>query len=138
MSKAKERADSNLIRRRHRRADHICLAWISVGDDSGATAPVLSESGASSGVARVIDLSPSGTGLICVGNPAVGTKIIVELLVLDDLRLRARGVIVHVTPHPAGSHLGISFDTAPVLCDAAIGLTEPASPTHSDPPLQGK
>lgn len=86
----------------------------------------------------MIDLSPSGAGLICVGRPEVGTRIIVELLVLDDLRLRAQGVIVHVTPHAAGSHLGISFDAAPVLCDAAIGLPETSSQARNAAPLQGK
>jgi hypothetical protein len=96
--------------RRAPRNQHICLAWVqALGDDLAVRVD---------GIARVMDLSSTGVGLVCAVPFEPGQRLTVELLVVANLRLKAEGQVVHVTPSETGHRIGIAFAAAPVLVDA--------------------
>jgi hypothetical protein len=89
------------------RVRHTCLAWVEV---EGAAAV--------QGIARIIDLSARGVGLVLSTRIEPGVHVSVELLVLGNLRLASRGEVVHVTAEEGGRcRVGVRFDAPPVLVD---------------------
>jgi hypothetical protein len=90
------------------RVKHTCLAWVE-GEPEGAA----------HGLARTVDLSPSGAGLVLSRNLEPGSRVVVELLLPGTLRLRATGEVVHGVPLEGGQfRVGVRFFSAPVLADA--------------------
>lgn len=86
---------------------HTCLAWVEV-EGGGAT----------QGIARILDLSATGVGLVLAAPLEIGAKVAIELLVLGSLRLAARGDVAHVTASDRGAYrIGVRFAAAPVLVD---------------------
>ncbi len=93
-------------RRDAERVKMTCLAWI---EDSGASVQ---------GIARTIDLTPKGVGMVLSAPLPVGVRVAIELLLPGTLRLRAQGAVVHVTPLPGSQfRVGVKLDAAPVLVD---------------------
>jgi len=90
------------------RVKHTCLAWVE-GEP---------QSGASHGLARTVDLSPSGAGLILSKALAPASQVVIEILLPGTLRLRAAGEVVHCVPIEGGQfRVGVRFFSAPVLAD---------------------
>jgi hypothetical protein len=89
------------------RVKHTCLAWVE-GEPQGAA----------HGLARTVDLSPSGAGLVLSRALEPKSQVVVELLLPGTLRLRASGEIVHCIPLEGGQfRVGVRFFSAPVLAD---------------------
>jgi hypothetical protein len=106
---SKRRGPEGQHQRSWERVKHICLAWIE--GESGE---------AIEGLARTLDLSPAGAGLVLSRELPVGTRVAVELLLPGSLRLKASGEVVHTLPLEGGQfRIGVRFFSAPVLADAA-------------------
>lgn len=91
------------------RVRHTCLAWIE--GESGAAAQ---------GLARTVDLSPLGVGLVLAVRMPEGARVVVELLLPGSLRLRATGEVAHSVPLDDGQfRVGVRFFSPPILAEAA-------------------
>jgi len=102
--------------RRAARNQHICLAWVQTAGNTGS---------AIEGIARVMDVSSRGIGLVCAVPFECGQLVAVEILVVGSLRLHAKGEVAHSSPSELGYRIGIAFVDSPVLVD---------SPTDAPPP----
>ncbi len=88
-----------------------CFAFVEGAD---ASAPVR-------GIARLVDVTSRGVGLVLAREVPVGSRVAVELVLQEGLRLRGRGDVVHCRPVSGGqTRVGIQLDSAPVLADEAI------------------
>lgn len=96
--------------RRSPRVTHVALAWCESVDG------VRYE-----GLARVVDLSATGVGLILQSPMSSSTKVTVELLLLERLRLRGEGEVVYCRRTGQGERVGIRFAEAPRLVDDESG-----------------
>jgi len=104
-------ADNPAPRRRGRRDPVTCLVWLDrVGGGEG------------SGVARAVDLSPRGVGLVTSRPLGSGDSVVVELLITPTkIRLRTTGRVVHTTQMDEDHwRIGVRFDHAPVLVDEVV------------------
>jgi len=82
------------------------------------------------GVARTLDISPRGAGLVAPRPVRVGVRVHLELLLPSKLRLESRGAVVHVSDAGVGQwRLGIAFDAPPQL---TAGLTLAPPDPHSN------
>jgi hypothetical protein len=89
------------------RVKHVCLAWVE--GESGE--PI-------EGLARTLDLSSHGAGLVLSRELPVSTRLVVELLLPGTLRLKATGEVVHSVPLEGSQfRVGVRFFSAPVLAD---------------------
>jgi hypothetical protein len=94
-------------RRDAARVKLTCLAWI---EDGGAQLQ---------GIARAVDLTTKGVGMILSRAVPTGQRVVVELMLSGPLRLRAQGAVVHSTALPDGQfRVGVKLDAAPVLVDS--------------------
>jgi hypothetical protein len=93
-------------RRATERVEFACLAWVEGQRDE-----------AISGIARTVDLSSQGVGLLLATTFEPGVRVTVELLMPAHLRLRASGEVAHVTPATEGFRVGVRFDAPPTLVD---------------------
>jgi hypothetical protein len=92
--------------RRAGRAKHACLAWV---EGPGIDLQ---------GIARMLDLSSRGVGLVLTTKVPAGERVVVDILVAGHLKLRASGVVRHCAPMSVGQfRCGVEFDAAPVLTD---------------------
>jgi hypothetical protein len=101
-------------RERRRNATRVrcaCLAWVEGGDESLRA----------SGIARTVDVSARGVGLVLSRTFEIGSHIVVEFILAGSLRLRGEGEVAHRT-ELAGGHcrVGVSFFSAPVLVDRGL------------------
>jgi hypothetical protein len=96
-----------------RRVKHTLLAWIEIQGQGPDAKPR-----AEQGIARIVDLSPQGIGIVMVVPTQVGDNVTVELLLPIGLRLRAEGRVANVSPLTSERYrMGVQFDAPPVLCD---------------------
>ena len=87
------------------RNDYACLAWIE---------------GEMSGIARTLDLSSRGVGLVMARDVSIGSRCVVEVVLPGTLCIRASGLVRHVTAMGNEQfRIGLQFDIAPVLVDRA-------------------
>lgn len=95
-------------RRRSRRDRVTCLVWL---EPMGG--------GRGSGVARAVDLSPRGVGVVIPHALPLDAEVLVELLVPPTrLRLRTTGRVVHAQQIDDDQHrVGVRFEHPPVLVD---------------------
>lgn len=101
------RAVDGRIVRKKPRVRHTALAWVE-GEQEQATR----------GLARLVDLSPEGAGLIMARRFDAGTPVVVELLLPGSLRLRAHGNVVHSSTADGDQfRTGVRFGHPPVLVD---------------------
>lgn len=105
---------------RHVRAQHrepvICLVWLeSTAEGEEVT-----------GLARAVDLSPGGVGLVTAHAVPLGSHVRVELILPPhNLRLTAGGRVAHANISDGGSHrIGIAFDAPPHLTAKPTGHKE--------------
>ena len=108
MSAPHKRAEGEAASKRaSERVRHTCLAWVEVAGGSSTQ-----------GIARILDLSAKGVGLVLSTPIERGVEVSIELLVLGSLRLAARGEVAHVTVAENGRYrVGVRFAAAPVLVD---------------------
>jgi len=85
------------------------MAWLESNSDGGRKRI--------EGVARSVDISTQGAGLVFSQYLPVGERLLIELLLPGRLRLRAWGRIVHCSKHDEYFRVGVSFESAPVLTD---------------------
>lgn len=89
------------------RVKHACLAWV---EGPGVSVE---------GLARTIDVSASGAGLILSKPLPTGERVVVDLLLMGQLKLRATGVVMHSTKiNDSQVRVGVRFDHSPVLVDS--------------------
>ncbi len=120
-SRPKHRGDG-AHQRRASRNQHICLAWVQTAGNDGP---------AIEGIARVMDVSTRGIGLVCAVPFECGQQVSVELLVVGTLRLHANGEVAHSSPSELGYRIGIAFVASPVLVDVPAETPTPtAVPTE--------
>ena len=117
--------DSSLVdkpdQRRTVRTHLPCLVWLESAD-----ADVSFEEG----VARALDLSSRGVGVLRSKSGEVGVRVRVELLIPPaNLRLQTTGTTMNAQELEDGWRLGIQFDAPPVLVDAPNG--QPYRPSDS-------
>lgn len=84
----------------------VCLAWVEGHRDE-----------AMRGIARTVDVSTRGVGLILSSAFESGVRVTIELLMPGHLRLRATGAVAHVERVTDGYRVGVRFDAPPVLVD---------------------
>jgi hypothetical protein len=84
----------------------VCLAWVEGHRED-----------AMRGLARTVDISTRGVGLILSSAFESGVRVTIELLMPGHLRLRATGEVAHVERIEDGYRVGVRFDAAPVLVD---------------------
>jgi len=102
-----DRTDKDPDGRRAGRAKHACLAWV---EGPGIDLQ---------GIARLLDLSSRGVGLVVTTKVPAGERVVVDILVAGHLKLRASGVVRHCAPLTPGQfRCGVEFDAAPVLTDS--------------------
>lgn len=96
--------------RRLRRVALTCLVWIEGRDQPQGT----------EGIARALDLTPEGVGLLSPRPLALGVPLNVELLVPPtNLVLRATGEVVHCGEQAEAYRIGIRFHAPPTLSHSA-------------------
>lgn len=66
-------------------------------------------------LARTVDLSPEGVGLIIPRAFAAGDLVRIDFFVHSPIQLRATGHVRHCTPCEDGFRLGVALDGAPYL-----------------------
>ena len=91
------------------RNQHICLAWVQAVGEGGP--PI-------EGIARVMEVSSRGVGLVCAVPFVSGQRVSVDLLLVGSLRLHADGEVAHSSPSELGHRVGIAFVASPVLVDS--------------------
>lgn len=92
----------------------VCLAFVSCEDR-----PVVQ------GVARSVDLSPKGAGLITARSVGEGARVHVELLLPSSLRLKTTGTVVHERKLNEDEYrIGVAFERPPHLVSSAESLEE--------------
>ncbi|HJK99065.1 MAG TPA: PilZ domain-containing protein [Polyangiaceae bacterium LLY-WYZ-14_1] len=101
-------APAAAAKRRARREPVTCLVWLEpIGGGEGGA------------VARAVDLSPRGVGLVIARPLGNGDGVVVELLITPTkIRLRTTGRVVHSTQMDEDHwRIGVRFDHPPVLVD---------------------
>ena len=90
------------------RQELTCIVWMEKLDVSGFE-----------GVARAVDISSKGAGLLLAEPVTAGATVRLEFLVPPtNLRLHTTGNVVHSRMTQAGQYrVGIAFDEPPTLAD---------------------
>jgi hypothetical protein len=108
MNKPEKVARENLARRAVERDPQLCLAFITEASAGERRA----------GIARAVDISERGVGLVLASDFPPGTPVIVELILPNTLCLVGRGVVAHNTTISAHRfRVGVAFEAPPVLHD---------------------
>ena len=90
------------------RVRQTCLAWVEGESEQQEL-----------GLARTIDLSPRGAGLVLSRPVPALSRVVLDLLLPGALCLRGEGKVVHCVPLDSGQfRIGVSFPSPPFLVDA--------------------